>query len=224
MKNLKSFLSFILVLSLVLVITGCGGSRQPAENKDSQPVENKDPQSIGNKDPQSIGNKDLQPAENKESQPAENKEQPIDTDNPQPSAVPTDEIREYSFDYNGTEIVVNAEAEPIIAALGEPMSITEEPSCAFQGLDRTYFYGSFYISTYESDGREYVFACWFADDSVETKEGIYLGCGQSEVSAAYGEANYNGSNAYIMKGVNTKLTVILENGEVVSIQYSTPDM
>lgn len=151
-------------------------------------------------------------------------EQPVDIDNPKDSAVPTGEIKEYSFEYNGTEIIVNAEAEPIIAALGEPMSITEEPSCAFQGLDRTYFYGSFYISTYERDSREYVSALWFADDSVETKEGIYLGCDRDAVSAAYGEANYNGSNAYIMKGAKTKLTVILENGEAVSVQYSTPDM
>ena len=49
----------------------------------------------------------------------------------------------YVFDYNGTKIAMHAEAAPIIAALGEPKTYTEEASCAFTGLDKTYFVGSF---------------------------------------------------------------------------------
>ena len=39
----------------------------------------------------------------------------------------------FSFTYNGTKIMLGAEAAPIIDALGEPKSYTEEPSCAFDG-------------------------------------------------------------------------------------------
>ena len=45
----------------------------------------------------------------------------------------------FSFTYNGTKITLGAEAAPIIDALGEPRSYTEEPSCAFDGMDKTYY-------------------------------------------------------------------------------------
>ena len=51
----------------------------------------------------------------------------------------------FSFTYNGIKITLGAEAAPIIDALGEPRSYTEEPSCAFEGMDKTYYYGSFYL-------------------------------------------------------------------------------
>jgi hypothetical protein len=57
------------------------------------------------------------------------------------------------------------------------------------------------------------------DDSVETPEGIYIGASQADVEAAYGAENYNGTNAYIITGQSTRLTIILDNGVVSSIQY-----
>lgn len=125
----------------------------------------------------------------------------------------------FTFTYNGTEIAINAPAEPIIAALGEPKSYTEETSCAFTGLDKTYFYGSFYMTTYPENGKDFVFSIWFADDSVATAEGVYVGASQAEVEAAYGAESFNGANAYILTKGSTKLTVILEDGAVTSIQY-----
>ena len=125
----------------------------------------------------------------------------------------------WSFNYNGTEIAISADAAPIVEALGEPKSYTEETSCAFEGPDKTYFYGNFYMTTYPQGEKDYVFSMWFVDDTLTTAEGVYIGAEQAEVEAAYGADAFNGSNAYIVEKGSTKLTVLLADGYVSSIQY-----
>ena len=125
----------------------------------------------------------------------------------------------YVFTFNGTNIPMHAEATDIIAALGKPKTYTEEASCAFTGLDKTYFYGSFYVQTYPVGDKDYIYSVWFADDSVSTQEGVYVGLAQADVAAKYGTAGFNGSNAYIMTKGESTLTVILKDGVVSSIQY-----
>lgn len=125
----------------------------------------------------------------------------------------------YVFNHNGTKIAMHAEAAPIIAALGEPKTYTEEASCAFTGLDKTYFYGSFYVQTYPIGEKDYIFGVWFADDSVTTDEGVYVGMSQADVEAAYGAESFNGTNAYVLTKGKSTLTVILKDGVVSSVQY-----
>ena len=125
----------------------------------------------------------------------------------------------WTYTHNGTAITMNADAAPVVTALGEPKTYTEETSCAFEGLDKTYFYGSFYIQTYPVGDKDYIFGVWFADDSVTTDEGVYVGMSQAEVESAYGAESFNGTNAYIMTKGKSTLTVILTDGAVTSIQY-----
>lgn len=125
----------------------------------------------------------------------------------------------FSCTIGGTEITMKANAAPILAALGEPKSYTEEASCAFTGLDKTYYFGSFYLATYPQGNQDHIFSVWFTDDTVTTAEGIYIGSTQAAVEAAYGKDGYNGVNAYILNKGETKLTIILTDGVVSSIAY-----
>ena len=125
----------------------------------------------------------------------------------------------WKYTVRGVDILMHADAAPILEALGEPVSYTEEASCAFTGLDKTYYYGGFYLQTYPMGDEDYVFALWLVDDSSTTPEGIYIGASQAEVEAAYGTEGFNGSNAYILKGTTSTLTIILDDGVVSSIQY-----
>ena len=125
----------------------------------------------------------------------------------------------WKYNVQGVDIMMHAEAAPILEALGEPVSYTEEASCAFSGLDKTYYYGGFYLQTYPLEDADYIFSAWLVDDSSTTPEGIYIGASQAEVEAAYGADSFNGSNAYILKGTTSTLTIILEDGKVSSIQY-----
>lgn len=123
-----------------------------------------------------------------------------------------------SFTYNGVEIALNVAAEPILTALGEPVSYTEETSCAFEGLDKTYGYDGFYLQTYPSEDGDMVFGFWFVDDSVATAEGISIGDTEADVVAAYGNENQSGP-VFKIPGSNGKLSILLNEGMVSSIQY-----
>lgn len=126
----------------------------------------------------------------------------------------------FRFVYNGTEITLHAPAEPVVAALGEPVKYSESTSCAFEGLDKSYYYGSFYLETYPVNDKDFIYGWWFADDSVTTEEGIYIGSSQADVEAAYGAENFNGTNAFIVNKAAGSLTIILTDGVVSSIQYA----
>ena len=136
------------------------------------------------------------------------------------TAAVTPAADEYSFTFRDVEITLHAPAADIVAALGEPMSYTEQASCAFEGLDKSYYYGSFYLDTYPVGEEDYVYGFWFADDSVSNEEGIYIGASQEAVEAAYGTDGFNGDNAYKMDRGTGTLTILVENGKVTSIQYA----
>ena len=142
-----------------------------------------------------------------------------ETTAPAAATTTTPDANSWKYSVQGVEIMMHAPAASILEALGEPVSYTEEASCAFSGLDKTYYYGGFYLQTYPLGDEDYVFAAWLVDDSSTTPEGIYIGASQAEVEAAYGAEGFNGSNAYILKGTTSTLTIILEDGTVSSIQY-----
>lgn len=125
----------------------------------------------------------------------------------------------FSFTYQGTKIALHAPAAPIIEALGGNPKYSESTSCAFDGLDKQYGYGSFYLETYPIGDKDYVYGWYFVDDMVENDEGICIGSSKADVEAAYGAENYNGSNAFTVRKGSGTLTVILENDVVTSIQY-----
>ena len=132
----------------------------------------------------------------------------------------TEEASNFSFTYKGVQIKLSEPAAPILEKLGEPMKYTESASCAFEGLDKSYYYGSFYLETYPQGEEDFVLGWWFADDTVTTPEGIYIGSSKAEVEKAYGAENFNGTNAYDIKDGSGKLTIIMDNDVVSSIQYN----
>ncbi len=126
----------------------------------------------------------------------------------------------YTFDYKGVKLELYADAAPVIAALGEPTKYSETASCAFDGLDKNYYYGNLYIDTYPEGDKDHIYGWWFADDTLTTAEGIYIGATQAEVEKAYGADTFNGTNAYVVKKGEGNLTVIMKDGVVNSIQYA----
>lgn len=122
------------------------------------------------------------------------------------------------FTYNGTKIELKQNAAPVLQALGKEKSYTEEASCAFEGLDKCYFYGSFYLYTYPQGEEDFVNMIEFVDDTVQTEEGLCIGDSKDKVESLYGAESYNGVSAYICKEGDASLTVIMEGDKVSSIQ------
>ena len=124
----------------------------------------------------------------------------------------------YSFTVKGVKVEFNVLADSILTSLGEPKTYTESASCAFEGLDKIYGYGGYYITTYPNGDKDYINSAEFVDDSVTTAEGIYIGSSTADVEKAYGAGCVKDGSATLTKG-STELLIILEDDAVVSIQY-----
>jgi hypothetical protein len=129
----------------------------------------------------------------------------------------------YFFEYNGVQIGINDEAAPILEVLGEPMHYFEAPSCAFEGMDKIYSYSGFEFTTYTKDNVDYIASIVFLDDTVTTREGITLNATLEDIVAAYGSEYENSFNQYSYRDGNCVLSVIIENDEVVSVEYALPE-
>ena len=126
----------------------------------------------------------------------------------------------YVFSYGGHTVAVDDDMADVLAALGEPKSYFEAESCAFNGLDKTYTYSGFIITTRPDGDKDYVSSILLTDDSVTTPEGLYIGSSAEQVKAAYGESesvmdtllSYADANGHL-------LHFVLEQGKVISIEY-----
>ncbi len=128
--------------------------------------------------------------------------------------------KSFSFEYNGLEIAMNAEAEPILAKLGDSMEYFESESCAFKGLDKIYTYSGFELHTYPLEGVDYVSAVKFLDDSVATKEGIRFFSKLEDVTKAYGDDYSENLGLYIYQADDSRISFLTKEDEVLAIEYN----
>lgn len=122
----------------------------------------------------------------------------------------------YEFTKGGVTVAMNAPAADLVEKLGK-YSYFESASCAFNGLDKQYDYGSFVLTTYPIDEVDYVNSIEIKDDLVKTTEGVAIGASEDDVKAAYGDPANAGEYMYT-KG-DSKLLFVIKDGKVSSIQY-----
>ncbi|MBO4325847.1 MAG: hypothetical protein J5950_01075 [Clostridia bacterium] len=135
-----------------------------------------------------------------------------------PATSGTSDDNGYVFKHGDVTVIMNAPAADIIAALGTPRSYYEEPSCAFEGMDKTYSYGSFDVTTYTEGGADYISGVVLWDDSVETPEGLYIGAKAADVTKAYGVDAAGKTNVSVTRG-KSNIIILLKDDTVTSIQY-----
>ncbi|MBE6649710.1 MAG: hypothetical protein E7613_00210 [Ruminococcaceae bacterium] len=126
----------------------------------------------------------------------------------------------YTFDFKGASVALDAKMESIANTLGEPSSYFESESCAYQGLDKVYSWGSVIIRTYPKDSVDYVLSIELKDDSVSTPEGVSIGDTAESVEAVYGAPTEKTSSALIYRKGNTVLTFLVSEGEINAITYT----
>lgn len=124
-----------------------------------------------------------------------------------------------SFSFSGTDIVIGEEVQPVAEKLGEPVNYFEAPSCAAQGISKTYTYDGFEINTTPSGDKDLIAAIIVLSDTVNIPGDITIGSKAEAVKAAYGD-NYNESNGSITyEGGDVQLTFLVKDDVVTSIQY-----
>ncbi len=125
----------------------------------------------------------------------------------------------YVFIYNGVTVSVDGNMAPVLEALGEPVNYYEAASCAFEGLDKVYTYGSFVIETYPQGDKDLISVIRLTDDAVSTPENIYIGCTRDDVTRVYGTEYTEQGSMLVYTKDGMKLSVMIENDVVTSIQY-----
>ncbi|NLO38121.1 MAG: hypothetical protein GX115_01400 [Ruminiclostridium sp.] len=143
--------------------------------------------------------------------------------NPQPQTGNEKEDLGYFFEYKGVQITIEAPSAPVLKALGEPMNYFEAPSCAFEGMDKIYTYSGFEFQTYTKEDKDYISSIYFLDDSITTPEGIGLNATLEDITKAYGTDYQQSFSQYTYTKGKCNLSFILENNEVVSVQYASVD-
>lgn len=129
----------------------------------------------------------------------------------------------YYFEYKGVQVAVEVLSTPVLELLGEPMNYFEAPSCAFVGMDKIYTYSGFEFQTYTRDEKDYIASIRFLDDSITTTEGIGLNASLEDVVKAYGEEYKQSFSQYTYTKGKCNLSFIIENNEVVSVEYASVD-
>lgn len=119
---------------------------------------------------------------------------------------------------DGYSVAIGEDMAEVLSHLGEPTSYFEAASCAFDGMDKTYTYSGFTITTRAEGEQDLVNSILLTDDSVTTAEGIYIGCSVQDVTAAYGAQAPEGNILTYTEGGVT-LNFILKDDKVLSIEY-----
>lgn len=156
---------------------------------------------------------------NKQNSSDESKENNADSKNGDGKEEDKDVDDNFSFKKSDIVITIDDEAEAILNKLGEPMKYFEAPSCAYQGLDKTYYYSGFEVTTYTDKDTDYIANILLVDDSVATSKGIYIGSNRNDVVNAYGSEYVESTGQYSYSKGDSELQFIFKDDLVVSILY-----
>ena len=124
----------------------------------------------------------------------------------------------YAFVDGGKEIVLGNEFSK--EELGEEEAYSEIASCAFEGLDKTYTYTNYEITTFPDGEKDRIYSIYFLNTEVATKEGVRVSDSIDDMIKAYGEDYEKQGNQYTYTKGNTNLEFIVENDVITSIQYT----
>lgn len=123
----------------------------------------------------------------------------------------------YIFSYNGIDIELGSIFST--EKYGKEDEYSEIESCAFDGLDKTYRYSNYEITTYPDGNKDRIYSIYFLDDSVKTKEGIKINDTLEDMVNMYGNNYEKLDNLYIYHKNNTNIRFIIENNIIISIEY-----
>ena len=127
------------------------------------------------------------------------------------------------FVYNGVSMAPGDDFADIGARLGDPDGYYEAASCAFDGKDKIYTYGSVQISVSPLDGKDIIYMITLLDDSLATPEGVCVGADKASVISAYGEHGTDKGSSLTYNTDKTDLVFLIRDDCVTSVQYRYVD-
>ncbi len=118
---------------------------------------------------------------------------------------------------DGTTFVMGAMADDIVAALGEPVSVTEAPSCVHEGMDKLYNYGSYTLTTSpDADGKQRIQEIALISDAAALADGLSIGSDKAAVEASFGTEYTDNFGVLQFSLDGADVSVVLDGDECVS--------
>lgn len=124
-------------------------------------------------------------------------------------------------EYKGVKIVMGAEADEIIDALGEPIDCNEMGDCGGLGAQVLYSYPSLDIYVLESKNGNTIDEISFRDDIVTTPDGVYIGMDVDDAKDALGEPDSEDDRQLEYTKGDFSLIVTYSEGLVNGIYYAS---
>lgn len=186
---MKKIIAIMLSILMLLALTACG---EPAE----QP------------------NTTTNTAENTTANTADDTTAPEDTT----AAQNTDGLETgFVFTFEGVELTPGQAFDA--AALPEANSVYQVPSCAIEGTDNVYNYGTIEVTAFDDGNGEVIYSVYIMDANTPTNEGLYIGDTLDHIVAAYGEDYTQEGNQITYQKGDTLLIIILGGEYVQSIDF-----
>jgi len=132
----------------------------------------------------------------------------------------------FIFMYKNADVVLGAFISDVLNDLGPERDYYEYPSCAFEGDARIFVYDGFEVATYLLRPNDYdrLYSITFFDDGVATAEGVRIGQGYGDMTAAYGMDYEEIPGSFLYEKGGTILSFTVENGEIAVITYYVADI
>ena len=190
MKGNKTMKRIIAVLLSVLMLCMLTACGEPADQPDNTTTQ----ASVDTTTEDTTGTEDTTEAQN--------------TDSLEPGFV---------FAFEGVELTPGQPFDA--AALPEPQSVYQVPSCAIEGTDNVYNYGTIEVTAFDDGTGEVIYSVYIVDANTPTNEGLYIGDTLDHIVAAYGEDYTREGNQITYQKGDTLLIIILNGDYVVSIDF-----
>ena len=123
----------------------------------------------------------------------------------------------FVFTFEGVELTPGQAFDA--AALPEANSVYQVPSCAIEGTDNVYNYGTIEVTAFDDGNGEVIYSVYIMDANTPTNEGLYIGDTLDHIVAAYGEDYTREGNQITYQKGDTLLIIILGGEYVQSIDF-----
>lgn len=200
---MKRIIALSCCLMLLLCLSACGSDELSEERMITRPAEEA-------AEPVAVAAAEVEAAE-EESAAAES----IATEAAQDGAPIS--LGNYSFEAQGVELIPGDPFDPGVLPKAE--SVYEVPSCAIEGTDNLYNYGTFELTAFDDGEKELIYSILLTDPNITTTEGLALGDDVQKMVSIYGEGYTQQGNAYVYTGDAELLYIIAQNEKVASIEY-----
>ena len=124
----------------------------------------------------------------------------------------------FAIKADGVTVILGAEADSAIEALGTPQDTQYNGNCGGRGENISYEYSTFVMDVVDyEDGDRIIDNIELKNDGAETARGITIGSSEADVRAKYGEPDKIENSALYYETEDKKLQIEITDGAVSSI-------